>query len=181
MPDLIELPQVKIYPDLGPLCSYAQAINSNTAIHFGLLDNTPTQEEYDNMVMTYHHVIVPIVDHFGIAPAINSFFRSSIPQKKIKGRWQSVNSIVGGSSKSDHPKGRALDLSYRFIKTPKNNIDLARFVRDHLDFDQLIVEKIDPISRRPAWVHVGYRTPATNRKEVLEAKFKGKVANYIHI
>ena len=181
MAELIEMPQVKIYPDLGPLCSYPRAIRSDTAIQNGLLDNTPTQQQYDNMVLVYHQVIIPIFNHFGVAPAINSFFRSSVLQKKIKGRWQSVNSIVGGSPTSDHPNGRAVDLSYRFVNTPITNIDLARFVRDQLDFDQLIVEKIDPISLRPAWVHVGYRTPATNRKQVLEAKFKGLVPNYIPI
>ena len=181
MAELIEIPQVKIYPDLGPFCSYAQAIFSSTAIQNGLLDNTPTQEQYDNMVIVYQRVIEPIVEHFGIAPAINSFFRSGIRQKKIKERWQSVNSIVGGSSTSDHPNGRAVDLSYRFVPTPFTNIDLARFVRDKLDFDQLIVEKIDPITLRPAWVHVGYRTPGTNRRQVLEAKFKGVVPHYIPI
>jgi zinc D-Ala-D-Ala carboxypeptidase len=70
-------------------------------------------------------------------------------------------------STSDHCNGRALDLDQDGHGNGVRNKDVFNYIKDHLEFDQLILEH-----RRADgdcdWVHVGYRKGA-NSKQVLEA------------
>jgi hypothetical protein len=59
--------------------------------------------------------------------------------------------------------GFALD-----IETPmdRNNKDLFDYIKNNLDFDQLIWEF--GTDKNPAWIHVSYRKNG-NRKQILRA------------
>lgn len=51
------------------------------------------------------------------------------------------------------------------VGTPERAMALYRFIRDRLDFDQLIWEPID--ASVPRWIHVSYTRRRKNRHSVL--------------
>ena len=79
-------------------------------------------------------------------------------------RCVQLNKMIKGSSTSQHTKGEAMD-----IKIDAKGFD---FIKDKLDFDQLIWEFGN--NENPSWVHVSYKK-GRNRKQVLKAtKQNGK-------
>jgi uncharacterized protein YcbK (DUF882 family) len=71
------------------------------------------------------HVLEPLRQRFGPI-VISSGFRS-----------QQVNLLVGGAIGSQHLRGEAADI---VVNDAARGLQLFRFIRDHLDFDQLIWE-----------------------------------------
>jgi hypothetical protein len=69
---------------------------------------------------------------------------------------------IGSRSTSQHAKGEAADFEVPGVA----NIELARWIRDTLDFDQLILEFHDPDDPTAGWVHCSYRAGG-NRKQSL--------------
>jgi hypothetical protein len=105
-------------------------------------------------------VFEPLREWVGGPIKINSFFRS--PE---------LNTAIGGSSKSQHCKGQAIDIDDTFHKA--TNAEMYHWIKDNLDFDQMIWEFGD--DDNPAWVHVSYVSPDKNRNRCLKAyKEKGK-------
>ena len=49
-----------------------------------------------------------------------------------------------------------------------SNLRLARWIRDNLSFDQLILEFYDPANPRKGWVHCSYSL-SKNRRQCLTA------------
>ena len=135
----------------------AEFTKSQTALRKGL-DNTPGPEHLNAARELFAKVVQPIRDKFG-PTVINSGYRG----KKL-------NKAVGGSSKSQHCKGEAVD-----IECPgTGNYDVAKWIEENLDFDQLILEFYTPGIPDSGWVHVSYKSEG-NRKSVLTAmKENGK-------
>lgn len=116
------------------------------------IDNTMPQKLIPNVRALCENVLQPLRDHFGKAVNLSSGYRSPLLNKKI-----------GGSRTSDHKKGCAADIEI----TDVDNLITAWWLRENIEFDQLISEyyvKGDPTS---GWVHVSYRTDRPNRKQVL--------------
>ena len=91
---------------------------------------------------------------------INSFYRS--PE---------LNTAIGGSATSEHCKGQAIDIDDTFGKA--TNAEMYNWIKDNLDFDQMIWEFGD--NDNPAWVHVSYVSPEKNSNRCLKAyKENGK-------
>lgn len=131
-----------------------EATHSNTAKR-RRLDNTPNEEELKRMKIIAEEVFEPLRKHFGDKPIrINSFFRSV-----------QVNMAVGGSYNSQHCKGEAMDLKALRGTT---NAQLYYYIRDYLDFDQLIWEY--GTDEEPAWVHVSFTTRRPNRKQTVRIR-----------
>jgi len=83
-------------------------------------------------------------------------------------RSKALCKALGSKTTSQHAKGEAVDFEVMGI----DNYDVACWVRDNLEFDQLILEhytKGDPDS---GWIHCSYKTCGHNRKQVLV--FDGK-------
>ena len=132
-------------------------IKSQTALRQGI-DNTPTEEHMGNATALFRNVVQKVRDQFGVT-VINSGYRG-----------EALNKAVGGSSKSQHCKGEAVDIECP--GTP--NYDVAKWIEDNLDFDQLILEFYTPGIPDSGWVHVSYKSEG-NRKSVLTAmKENGK-------
>ena len=132
-------------------------IKSQTALRQGI-DNTPTEEHMGNATALFRNVVQKVRDQFGVT-VINSGYRG-----------EALNKAVGGSSKSQHCKGEAVDIECP--GTP--NYDIAKWIEDNLDFDQLILEFYTPGVPDSGWVHVSYKAEG-NRKSVLTAmKENGK-------
>jgi hypothetical protein len=84
-------------------------------------------------------------------------------------RCVQLNKMIKGSSTSQHTKGEAMDLQI--------GAKGFHFIKDKLDFDQLIWEFGN--DENPSWVHVSFSSK--NRKQVLKAtKKNGKTiySNY---
>ena len=139
--------------------SYKEGVYSNTAIRRGI-ENTPDEEQLSNMKLLAEKVFQPLREWVGKPIKINSFFRS--PE---------LNTAIGGSSKSQHCKGQAIDIDDTFGY--KTNAEMYRYIKDNLEFDQMIWEFGD--DDNPNWVHVSYVSLEENRNRCLKAyKDKGK-------
>ena len=132
---------------------------SITAIRRGI-DNTPDKKQLQNMQLLADEVFEPLRVWAGEPIKVNSFFRS--PE---------LNKAIGGSSKSQHCHGQAIDIddSYGHV----TNAEMYEYIREHLDFDQLIWEFGD--DDNPNWIHVSYISESENRNRCLRAyKYSGK-------
>jgi hypothetical protein len=139
--------------------SYKESVYSRTATRLDI-NNEPNDEQMDNMCLIAQEVFEPLRMWVGGPIKINSFFRS--PE---------LNTAIGGSSKSQHCQGQAIDLDDTFGRA--TNAEMYEFIKEHLDFDQIIWEFGD--DDNPDWVHVSYVSEKDNRRRCLKAyKDKGK-------
>jgi len=139
--------------------SFQEAIKSNTALRRGI-NNEPDDYQITNMVGIAHNVFEPLREYVGGPIKINSMFRC-----------EELNRAIGGSSRSQHCEGRAIDLDDTFGY--KTNAEMFEYIRKNLSFDQLIWEFGD--DNNPDWVHVSYISKDENRGRVMRAeKINGK-------
>ena len=144
--------------------SWKEGTHSNTALRRGL-DNTPNEEQIKCMKDIAEGLFEPLREWVGGPIKINSFFRG-----------EPVNTAIGGSKRSQHMKGQALDLDDTFGY--KTNAEMYHYIKDNLDFDQLIWEFGD--DKNPNWIHVSYVTHRPNRKKLTIAKRVDGKTRYIH-
>jgi len=136
----------------------AEFIKSDTANRLGI-DNTPEGEHLENAKALFENVVQKVRDHFG-PTVINSGYRC--PE---------LNEAVRGSKTSQHCHGEAADIEVPGVA----NGDLAQWIVDNLDFDQVILEFYTPGQPSSGWVHVTYKKDGSNRNKALTAaKIDGK-------
>jgi len=136
-----------------------EGIESYTAKRKGI-ENIPSDYELTNMVGVAENIFEPLREWVGGPIKINSFFRSI-----------ELNKAIGGSSRSQHCEGRAIDIDD--IYGYKTNAEMFEYIKCNLDFDQIIWEFGG--SDNPDWVHVSYVSPEENRRRCLKAeKINGK-------
>ena len=139
--------------------SYKEATRSNTAIRRGI-ENIPDIEELENMKLMAEKVFEPLRKWVGGPIKINSFYRS--PE---------LNVAIGGSKKSQHCHGQAIDIDDTYGH--RSNASMFKHIRYNMDYDQIIWEFGD--DKNPAWVHVSYVSEEKNRHRCLQAyKENGK-------
>ena len=132
---------------------------SITALRLGL-DNTPGDYEYSNMRLIAEKIFEPLREYVSGPIKINSFYRG--PE---------LNKAIGGSSRSQHCQGRAIDIDDTYGH--KTNAQMYKWIKDNLNFDQMIWEFGS--DNNPAWVHISYVSEDQNRNRCLKAyKENGK-------
>ena len=144
--------------------SLKEATRSNTAKRLGI-ENMPDNETLITMQITAEHIFEPLRNKFNEPIYISSFYRS--PE---------LNKAIGGSASSQHCKGEAIDIDDVYSKA--SNADFFNYIKDKLEFDQLIWEFGD--DENPAWVHVSYNL-GKNRMRVLKAIKENGITKYINI
>jgi hypothetical protein len=132
--------------------SYKEATRSVTALRLGI-DNTPNEYQLQNMEIIAKKVFEPLREAVNAPIKINSFFRS-----------EKLNKAIGGSTKSQHCQGRAIDIDDVYGSV--SNAYMFYYIKDNLDFDQLIWEFGSDAN--PDWVHVSYVDEDSNRKRCLK-------------
>ena len=142
--------------------SYKEGVYSRTATRLGIKNN-PNANQMKNMITIAEEVFEPLRAYVGGPIKINSFFRS--PE---------LNKAIGGSGKSQHCHGQAIDLDDTFGRC--TNAEMFEFIKKHLDFDQIIWEFGD--DENPDWVHVSYVSPKENRNRCLKAYKENGKTNY---
>ena len=139
--------------------SYKEGVKSNTATRLGL-DNTPGDYELGNMTLIAERLFEPLRAWVGGPVKINSFYRS-----------KELNLAIGGSQRSQHCEGRAIDLDDTFGY--KTNAEMFHYIKENLNFDQMIWEFGS--DKNPDWVHISYVSEDQNRNRCLKAyKENGK-------
>mgnify|MGYP003663749145 FL=1 len=146
--------------------SHKEATRSVTAIRLSI-DNKPNDYELQNMELIAEKVFEPLRKAVNGPIQINSFFRS-----------EDLNTAIGGSTRSQHCQGRAIDLddNYGYM----SNNDMYNYIKNNLDFDQLIFEFPDK-KGNAAWIHVSYVDADSNRKRCLKAIKENGKTKYIDI
>lgn len=144
--------------------SFAEATRSATAKKLKI-DNTPTDEHLENMMLVAEKVFEPLREYAGHPIGVNSFYRS--PE---------LNKAIRGSSRSSHMIGAAIDLNSLGEKTNKELFD---FIMENLTFDQLIWEFGNDYN--PKWIHISYIGEEDNRNEVLKVKRNSNHNTYYKI
>jgi hypothetical protein len=134
--------------------SYKEGTHSNTAIRRNI-DNIPNDYQLGNMNAVALNIFEPLREWAGGPIKINSFFRSP-----------DLNAAIGGSSKSQHCEGRAIDIDDTFGH--KTNAEMYNYIKENLNFDQLIWEFGNDTN--PDWVHVSYVSDDQNRNRCLKAE-----------
>ena len=133
--------------------SLNELTKSQTAERKGI-DNTPSTEHQENLKSLCEMILQPIRDHFGQVVSVSSGYRS--PELCV---------AIGSSTQSQHAKGQASDFEIFGV----SNKELADYIDQNLDYDQLILEywkgEEEPNS---GWVHCSY-TNGNNRKQYLRA------------
>ena len=145
--------------------SLREATKSVTALRLGI-DNTPSDEEINNLELVATEIFQPLRNHFGVPIAVTSGYRS-----------KALNKAIGGSRTSQHMAGQALDLDAD-VYGEITNYDIFKYIYTHLEFDQLIWEFGTDLE--PAWVHVSYkRGKGENRNRAMKAYREDGKTTYV--
>jgi hypothetical protein len=141
----------------------AEFARSSSAKRLGI-SNQPTEAHIANMKLLCEKVLQPVRDHFGRSIFLSSGYRSAALNVKTP----------GASSTSQHCTGEAVDID--MDGTEVSNKEVFDFIKEHLEFDQLIWEF--GTDANPDWVHVSYESTGKQRKQVLKAVKQGKTTVY---
>ena len=138
--------------------SRAEIEHSNTAKRLGI-SNEMSDKHLENMQRVIDNLIQPMRDAIGPI-RISSGYRSP-----------KLNKAIGGSSRSQHSKGEALDLQFWEKGKMNNKVIYDLVLESGVEFDQMINE-FDF-----SWIHISLKS-RENRSQVLEAykDEKGKTA-----
>jgi hypothetical protein len=141
--------------------SLAEVTRSESAKRNGI-SNIPTAQHLENFKKLAENIFEPIREHFGVPIHISSGYRS-----------KELNTAIGGSLTSQHCQGEAIDIDMDGADADVSNADVFNYIKDELNFDQLIWEF--GTDKNPDWVHVSYESTGKQRKQVLKAvKVGGK-------
>lgn len=145
---------------LSPNFSLNEMIRSNTASRLGI-SNMPDPSGILRLVAVCTNILEPVRAHFGKPVRVNSGYRSL-----------ELNAHVPGSAKrSQHTLCEAADYEIDGV----SNVEIAKWVRDNLKFDQLILEAHTPGIANSGWVHTSWtdRHPARGLVETMTPSRSG--------
>ena len=134
---------------LSPHFTLGELTKSAQALRLGI-DNAPDGQAHKNLCALCLNILEPVREHFGIPFTPSSGYRSP-----------AVNEAIGSKPTSQHRLGQAADFEVPGV----SNLKLAEWIRDNLEFDQLILEFHTPGDPNSGWVHCSYRSVGQNRKE----------------
>ena len=137
--------------------SLQELIKSDTAIRKGI-DNNPNSDQIEKLKALCENILQPVRDHFG--------------RVKVTSGYRSVElcMAIGSSANSQHAKAEAADFECLGV----DNAELSDWIKNNLDYDQLILEYYTPGEPKSGWIHCSY-IPEGRRASFLHAyKSEGK-------
>jgi len=144
----------------------AEMTRSESAKRAGI-SNAPTKQHIENMKLLATNVFQPVRDYLKRPIHLSSGYRSSELNASIK----------GASKTSQHSLGEAMDID--MDGTEITNAQVFNYIKDNLNFDQLIWEF--GTDKNPSWVHVSFKSNGKQRKQILKAiKKNGKTTYSIY-
>jgi len=145
----------------------SEVIRSESAKRKGI-SNMPTPEHIANFKLLAENIFEPIRNHFRVPIIISSGYRS-----------KELNADIGGSATSQHCSGEAIDIDMDGTPNGVTNKMIFDFIKDNLNFDQLIYEF--GTAENPDWVHVSYESSGKQRKQVLKATKNAGKTVYLNL
>ena len=130
--------------------SLSELTKSQTAERKGI-NNKPTLEHIENLTELCTHILEPTRRNFSKPIVITSGYRS-----------EELCEAIGSKTTSQHAKGEAADFEMFGL----DNKSLAKYIKNNLIFDQLILEFYKNDDPASGWVHCSYNKEE-NRKEAL--------------
>ena len=137
---------------------------SMTAIRKGI-SNEPGSGDIKNLGNICYEILELVRAKFDKPITITSGYRS-----------EALCEAIGSKKTSQHASGCAVDFEIAGIP----NIQIAYWIKNNCDFDQLILEYYNPDDPSGGWVHVSYDEKGSNRKQVLTydgKKFENDLPN----
>tara|TARA_R110000737_G_scaffold18628_1_gene36658 strand:+ start:1468 stop:1923 length:456 start_codon:yes stop_codon:yes gene_type:complete len=122
---------------------------SNTAKRLGI-SNEMSEKHLANMTKLLDNIIQPLRESLGPIRISSGY------------RGQDLNRAIGGSRKSQHCKGQALDIQFWQDGKMMNELIYEYILDSNIEFDQMINE-FDF-----SWIHISL-VGVDNRNQVLEA------------
>ena len=128
--------------------SLSELTKSDTAVRKGI-PNVPKDEEVENLIMVCSEILEPVREQYGIPFIPNSGYRCL-----------ELNRAIGSSDRSQHVQGKAVDFEIPGV----DNKEVALWVKENCDFDQLILEFYKEGEPTSGWVHCSYDVDKEHRK-----------------
>ena len=132
--------------------SLLELTKSQTATRKGI-HNYPTPAHQVNLKRLCESILQPVRDHFNRVVSVSSGYRS-----------EALCIAIGSKITSQHAKGQAADFEIYGL----SNQELAIWIKENLDYDQLILEYWKEEDPNSGWVHCSYKSEG-NRKQYLKA------------
>jgi len=117
------------------------------------IDNTPSPEHQENLKLLCTHILQPVRDRFERVVSVSSGYRS-----------EALCLAIGSKTTSQHAKGQAADFEIYEL----SNKELADYIYENLEYDQLILEYWKKEDPNAGWVHCSF-DDRVNRKQYLKA------------
>ena len=130
----------------------SELVKSQTAERKGI-PNNPSPAHIDNLKALCVNVLQPIRSHFDAPVMISSGYRSG-----------ELCIAIGSKPTSQHAEGKAADIEVVGV----DNKILAQWIKDNLEYDQLILEFYRDGEPDSGWVHVSWNS-GENRNSSLRA------------
>jgi len=132
-----------------------ELIKDSVAVRNGIF-NVPDSWAKDGLQYLAINILQKVRDYYKKPVIVSSGYRST-----------KLNTLIGGSSTSQHMKGQAADFEVDGI----DNMELAKWISKNLSYDQIILEFYDAKDgKNSGWVHCSYVSEERNRKICLRAK-----------
>ena len=118
------------------------------------IDNSAPESARVALLDLCTNILQPVRDWCGCPVHISSGYRCPRLNR----------SIAGTSKTSQHMKGQAADFYVNPKTCPYTLLDVFRYIKQNLVFDQLILEVR---AGRSSWIHVSYVSSRTNRRQSM--------------
>lgn len=126
-----------------------ELVRSQTATRYGI-PNHPNTKQIANLKSLCQNVLQPVRDYFKKPVIVSSGYRSPL-----------LNARIGGSNTSQHCLGLAADFEIPGVA----NKSVAEWIKNNLEYDQLILEFWNEKNPNSGWIHCSYVN--SNRQQSL--------------
>ena len=137
----------------------SELTKSQTAERKGI-PNNPSPGHIDNLKKLCMNILQPIRSEFDKPVIISSGYRSG-----------ELCIAIGSSLKSQHTEGKAADIEVPSM----DNKELAWWIRNNLEYDQLILEFYKDGEPDSGWVHVSYNGDENRNQFLIATREEDKV------
>ena len=137
---------------------------SQTAERKGI-NNNPNPKQIENLKNLAINILQPVRSHFDKPLIISSGFRCAQLCTEIGSKITSQHTAFDGAAAAD------------FEIPGVDNRELALWIKNELEFDQLILEFYRDNEPTSGWIHCSYSTEANRNQSLRAFREEGKV-NY---
>ena len=129
------------------------------------INNNPNPAQIENLKNLAINILQPVRSHFDSPLIISSGFRCAKLCKEIGSKISSQHTAFDGAAAAD------------FEIPGVDNRELALWIKNELEFDQLILEFYRDNEPTSGWIHCSYSTEANRNQSLRAFREDGKV-NY---